>query len=239
MFTEWWFSLEAIPREVIGGLIGGAIAAMLLGTVRYFRGWYDAGQFRGADFHIAATMYTRIDDPDLSDADRARAVRAKKSYVQELLWLGEEAPLSDLLTNPYVLRQVSNAMGRARNEGLLLGAIHERVELFLMKKIIGYHNRIPKSDLTDAYKRHVGAGAGERVHGIAPPTHEHYRGSQHRRVLRAMFIADSQLQAGQLPAKEDIYFKTGGQGNRYDTIAAITAAYHENPERFARCQAYF
>lgn len=238
MDIDWLGLLGKHSGEVLAGLVGGLIVAVVTGTGRYIRGWYEAGQYKGADFHIAATMYTPIDVSDPAHAAYLEAAKTGKTHVQELLWLGQEMSLAEFLTNPYVLSEVNNAMGRARGAGLLLDDLPERARQPLLKKILGYHNAIPATDLVNVFKDRVGRAADGRVHGIAPPTHEHYDGAQHRRVLRAMFVADSQLEDG-LPPKEQVHFTHPNFANRYQTLETLIAAYRADPQKFRECRAYF
>lgn len=238
MDFDVWGVLAKYSGEVVAGLAGGAIVAIVSSVGRYVHGWYEAGRFRGADFHIAATMYTPIDLDNPAHVPYRADAEAGKTHIQELLWLGEEIALAEFLTNPYVLNEVTSAMNRARNEGLLLGRLSERAERPLLKKILGYHNRIPATDLVRLYKDTVGKAPDGRVYGIAPPTHEHYPGSPHRRVLRAMFIADSQLRNG-LPARDKVVFPQSTQEHRYATLTTLIEAYQADRKRFANCRAYF
>lgn len=238
MAIDWWNLFSTYSGEVLAGLVGGTIVAIVSTIARYWRGWYEAGRFRGADFHIAATMYTPIDLENPAHATHRVAAEAGKTHIQELLWLGEEIALSEFLANPYVLNEVSNAMARSKDTGLLLGKLSERAERPLLKKILGFHNRIPATDLVAIYKDAVGKSLDGRVYGIAPPTHEHYAGSPHRRVLRAMFIADSQLRNG-LPPKDKIVFPQGTQEHRYASLTTLIEAYQADRKRFANCRAYF
>jgi hypothetical protein len=238
MGLDVWGLITKYSGEVIAGLVGGAIVAVVSSVGRYLHGWHEAGRFRGADFHIAATMYTPIDLNNPAHVPYRAAAEAGKTHIQELLWLGEEVALSEFLTNPYVLNEVTNAMSRARDAGLLLGDLLERAERPLLKKILGYHNRIPATDLVRIFKETVGKAPDGRVYGIAPPTHEHYAGSPHRRVLRAMFVADSQLRDG-LPPRDKVEFREGTQENRYTTLTTLIEAYQADRKRFAGCRAYF
>ncbi len=224
--------------EVIAGIVGGAVVAFLTGLFRYIRGRQRAGRSEDASFHIAATLYTPIDLTKPEHAQYSLAASEGKTHVQELLWLGEEIALATFLPNPFVLSEVSSAMDRSRREGLLIGQLHEDAERPLLKKILGYHNTIPMTDLVYLYKDHVGRASDGRVFGISPPTCEDYPGSPHRRVLRAMFIADSQLAHG-IPAKEFVHFTNGGQQNRHETLTTLIQLYRDKPEVFARCRAYF
>ena len=224
--------------EVIAGIVGGAVVAFLTGIFRYIRGRQRAGRSEDASFHIAATLYTPIDLARPEHAHYREAVAQGKTHVQELLWLGEEVALATFLPNPFVLSEVSNAMDRSKREGLLLGDLHEDAERPLLKKILGYHNTIPMTDLVHLYKNNVGRTADGRVFGISPPTCEDYPGSPHRRVLRAMFIADSQLAYG-IPPRDSVLFINDGQQNRHATLTTLIQLYRDNPDAFARCRAYF
>ena len=224
--------------KILAGLIGGLVVAVFTSVARYIYGWYQAGQYREADIHIAGTMYTRLDPQNPAHAIFQDAMANGKTHVQELLWLSQEIRLSDFLANPYILRTVSRAMSSTRDAGIMLGKMSERTERPLLKKILGLHNTIPATDLVRLYKSTVGTTADGRVVGCSPPTHEQYSGSPHRRVLRAMFVADSQLRDG-LPPKEVIHFSATGSGHRYDTISEIIADYRKSPEKYARCRAYF
>ena len=53
--------LTQYSDQILIGLIGGAAGGGIAELTRYIHGWYQAGHHRGADFHIAATMYTPID----------------------------------------------------------------------------------------------------------------------------------------------------------------------------------
>lgn len=238
MLQQVWTAIGSTSGEILAGLVGGAVAAGLTGLGRYYIGWYRAGQFRGADFHIAATFYTPLDAQNPAHARYSAAIAAGKTHVQELIWLGEEIALSEFLENPYVLHEVSEAMGRAKDAGLLLDDLPERASRPLLKKILGYHNRIPATDLVALYKSSVGTASDGRVHGIAPPTHESYAGSPHRRVLRAMFIAQSQLTDG-LPPMEAVHFPQEAHKHRYRTLQTLIADYRANPDKFANCRAFF
>ncbi len=224
--------------EIIAGVAGGIVGAGLNEVTRYFRGWRQAGLNRGTDFHIAATMYPKIDPNDPSHQRYLPALEQGKTYVQELIWLGREISLTEFTANYYIYRQVISAMDRAKDAGLLLGDLPERAERPLLKKIAGYHNSIPSNDIVRLYKQHVGTSESGRVSGISPPTHEHYSGSPHRRVMRAMFIADSQLKGG-IPPKETIHFHKGTHQNRYNTLMFLIEAYNKDPDRFKNCFAYF
>ena len=239
MVEQW--STWAVEHlgEILAGLVGGVIVATLTEIVRYIRGRLQAGRNEDACFHIAATMYTPI---DLNDPYHAKtyhdALMTGKTHVQELLWLGEEIPLSTFLGNPFVLHEVSRGIDRSKNEGLLLGKLHEDAERPLLKQILGYHNRIPATDLVRLYKTRVGTTSDGRVFGISPPTSEDYAGSKHRRVLRAMFVAESQLTNG-IPDKEKVYFANGEQAHRHDTLTTLIDVHRKNPHKFDRCRAYF
>lgn len=235
---EWGSVLAASSDKILAGFIGGLVVALLATLGRYIVGWYKAGKYQDADFHIAATLYTPLDEANPDHARYADAMAAGKTHVQEIFWLGQEVPLSQFLTNPYVLSSALTAMGRVRGAGLLLDRMPPRAELPFLKKLLGYHNTIPSTDLVKLYKDSVGREADGRVKGISPPTHEHYPGSQHRRVIRAMFIADSQL-SGTLPERSKVYFPFEGAENRYDTIQTLVRDYRQNPKRYHRCQAYF
>ena len=210
----------------------------LAGIFRYIRGRQRAGRSEDASFHIAATLYTPIDLSRPEHAPYRQAAAEGKTHVQELFWLGQEIALATFLPNPFVLSEVSNAMDRSKREGLLIGALHEDAERPLLKKILGYHNTVPMTDLVRLYKDHVGRASDGRVFGISPPTCEDYPGSPHRRVLRAMFIADSQLEHG-IPPKDNVLFTNGGQQNRHETLTTLIQLYRDNPDKFARCHAYF
>ena len=232
---DWAAVFDNSADKVLGGAVGGLVVALIGGFLRYAVGWYQAGKHRDADFHIAATIYTLL---DADDPRHAQALSAGKTHVQELLWLGQEVPLSTFLTNPYVLREASAAMSKARGAGVLLGTMPDRAERPFLKKVLGHHNTIPATDLVRLYKKHVGFDDDGRVHGISPPTHEHYPDSPHRRVIRAMFIADSQLR-DTLPERGSVHFRHEGEEHRYDTIQTITRDYRQNPDRYTRCRAYF
>jgi hypothetical protein len=224
--------------RLVAGAVGGIIGVGLKETFQYLWGWYRAGRFESADVHIAATMYPRIDPADPGHGRYLEALEDGKTHVQELLWLGSEVSLKEFLDNAYVLRQANAAMSRARNAGLLLGDMPERAERPLLKKLVGFHNAIPANDIVRVFKTHVGTDGVGRVHGISPPTHEHYPGSPHRRVLRAMFVADSQLANG-LPHKTLVHFPRGIHADRYDTLSFLIDEYKVNPERFEGCRVYF
>ena len=232
---DWSTVVANSADKVLAGFVGGLVVALFTAIMRYIVGWYQAGKHRDADFHIAATIYTPL---DADDPDHAAALSAGKTHVQELLWLGQEVPLSTFLTNAYVLREANAAMSKAHGAGILLGTMPDRAELPFLKKLLGHHNTIPATDLVRLFKKHVEVDADGRVHGISPPTHEHYPGSQHRRVIRAMFIADSQLR-DTLPERAKIHFRHEGEEHRYDTIQTITRDYRQKPDRYARCRAYF
>lgn len=231
--------LQGSTDKIIAGLIGGLAAALFTALFRFVIGWYRAGQNVDGGFHIAATLYTPLDPSN--DGQRARypeAFEDGKTHIQELIWLGGEVPLSGLLTNDYVFRMVVSAMGRAKNAGILLGKMPERAERPMLKQIIGAHNLIPANDIVRVYKAQIGTESDGRIYGISPPTHERYDGSPHRRVLRAMFVADSQLSGG-LPPKEKVWFRNSDHSYRYDTVRTIIAEHRQKPERFARCRAWF
>lgn len=235
MGFDWGAVFANSSDKVLGGAVGGLVVALLGGVARYVMGWYRAGKYQDADFHIAATIYTPLEP---GNSDHAKGLAAGKTHVQELLWLGREVPLSTFLTNPYVLREASTAMGKARGAGILLGTMPERAERPFLKKLLGHHNTIPDTDLVRLFKDRVGRETDGRVQGISPPTHEHYPGSPHRRVIRAMFVADSQLR-DTLPERAMVYFRHEGEEHRYDTIQTITRDYRQHPERYDRCRAYF
>jgi len=235
---DWSAILSSSADKVLAGFVGGLVVALLTAAMRYLAGRRRAKRMEDADFHIAATLYTPIDPGDPDHARYADAHAAGKTHVQELLWLGPEIPLSQFLVNPYVLHQASRAMGKVRDAGILLGVMPEMAERPFLKKLLGHHNTIPATDLVRLYKDSVGTGKDGRVHGIAPPTYENYAGSPHRRVIRAMFVAQGQMDAG-LPERGAVHFRHEGAENRYDTIQAIIRDYRRNPERYARCRAYF
>lgn len=230
--------LTGYSDQIIVGLIGGAVGGGLAELVRYIHGWYQAGRHRGADFHIAATMYTPIDPENPAHHRFKDAAANGKTHIQELIWLGQEIALKDFIPNPYVQREISTAMGKTKNEGLLLGLLPDRALRPLLKKILGHHNSIPANDTVRSFKQYAGIDTSGRIHGIAPPTHEHYEGSAHRRVLRAMFIANSQLENG-LPPKDKIHFIQDAHANRYETMIALIAAHKADAARFDSCRAYF
>ncbi|HUS97671.1 MAG TPA: hypothetical protein VMX97_13100 [Hyphomicrobiaceae bacterium] len=235
MDIDLWSLAAKHSSEVIAGIVGGAVTATLTGLGRYVYGWHQASRQQGAHFHIAGTMYTPLDP---ANPAHAPALEAGKSHVQELLWLGDEIGLPHFVPNPYMLRTVSSAMARTSGAGLLLGHLPQRVETPLLKKILGHHNTIPATGLINAYKTNIGTAPDGRVHGISPPVYEHYKGSDHRRVLRAMFIAESQLMQG-IPPREKVHFPHQNHVNRHATLSTLIAGYHENPQAFDCCRAYF
>lgn len=237
--SEFLAILAHYSDQIIVGAVGGLFGGAFVEIVRYGQGWLEARGNKGADFHIAATMYTPIDLTNPAHEHFAEAAAAGKTHVQELLWLGHEKALNDFLQNRYVYREVMGAMGRAQKEGLLLGLLPQRAERPLLKKLLGYHNGIPATDLVNIYKDYAGRDAQGRVYGISPPVHEHYPGSPHRRVLRAMFIPDRLLKDG-LPPKDKVYFlKPMTHSNRYETVQALINLYRSDPSRFDDCRAYF
>lgn len=239
MITEGFLTWAASQADkLLAGAVGGVIGVGLKEAAQYVWGWYRAGRHEDAGFHIAATMYPQINPSDPGHQRYLPALEQGKTHVQELIWLGSEISLSTFITNAYVLRQANSAMSSARNAGLLLDAMPERAERPLLKKIIGYHNAIPANDIVRVYKSHVGVDSVGRVHGISPPTHEHYSGSPHRRVLRAMFVAESQLQNG-LPHKTAVHFPRDIHADRYDTLDFLIEEYKVKPERFEACRVYF
>lgn len=238
ILSGFFDGLTHYSDQVLVGLVAGAVGGGLVEFTRYVKGWYQAGRFRGADFHIAATMYTPIDPSNQAHHRFKGTVAAEKTHIQELIWLGQEIALKDFVSNAYMLREISRAMNRTKDAGLLLGKLPERAERPLLKKIVGYHNAIPANEMVRIFKDNVGTDALGRSHGISPPTHEHYAGSPHRRVLRAMYIADSQLEKG-LPPKEKVHFYQGTHANRYETLTNLIAAHRANPAQFESCRAYF
>ncbi len=234
-FVDW--AVNNLDKLVVGA-VGGAIGVGLKEAGQYIWGWYRAGRHEDAGFHIAATMYPQINPADPGHQRYLPALEQGKTHVQELIWLGSEISLNVFLTNAYVLRQTNNAMSGARNAGLLLGTMPERAERPLLKKLVGYHNAIPSNDIVRVFKSHVGTDSVGRVHGISPPTHEHYSGSPHRRVLRAMFVADSQLANG-LPHKTSVHFPREIHADRYDTLDFLIEEHQVKPERFEACRVYF
>lgn len=224
--------------KLFAGALGGVVGAGLKESFQYVWGWYRAGRHEDGDVHIAATMYPRIDPNDPGHKRYLPALEAGKTHVQELLWLGSEVALEDFISNTYVLSQVNSAMAEARNAGLLLGAMPERAQRPLLKKLRGFHSSIPANDIVRAFKAHVGTDAMGRTHGISPPTHEHYPDTPHRRVLRAMFVADSQLANG-LPHKTQVHFEDASQAVRYDTIDFLIEEYRVEPSKFDNCRVYF
>ncbi|MEO0730951.1 MAG: hypothetical protein AAFY64_11260 [Pseudomonadota bacterium] len=230
--------LSSNASEVLAGLVGGLVVAGLTGLYRRLHGWYVAGRHKGSTFHIAGTFYTALDPNRPDHARYADAIAEGKTHVQELIWLGPERALAEFVPNAYVLNCVTTAMDRAKGAGILIGKIKPRAERPLLKSILGHHNTIPATDLVRLYKQTVGVTSDGRVHGIAPPTHESYAGSQHRRVLRAMFVSDSQL-AGHIPPKAAVHFPTSAHANRYETLVEIIRDYHATPQRYNACRAYF
>lgn len=226
--------------EIIAGVTGGLVGAGLNEAARYVVGWRNAGQNKGADFHIAATMYPAINPDEPTHQAYLPALEDGKTHVQELLWLGSEIPLHVFLSNRYIYHQAISAMSGAKNAGLLLGEMPEKAERQIVKKIIGYHNSIPNNSIVQYYREHISGSRTARIKGISPPTHEHYDGSAHRKVLRAMFIADKQLKNG-LPPEDKIYFGREGRalGNRYKTLTFLINEYHKNPELFQDTHVYF
>ncbi len=235
---DWTAILSNSADKVLAGFVGGLVVAVFTAALRYWLGRRRAGRMEDADFHIAATLYTPLDAADPAHARYADAMAAGKTHVQELLWLGPEVPLVQFLANPYVLHQASRAMGRVRGAGVLLGVMPEMAERPFLKKLLGHHNTIPATDLVRLYKDSVGTAADGRVHGISPPTHENYPGSPHRRVIRAMFVADGQMDAP-LPERGAVHFPYPGAENRYDTLQTIIRDYRQDPDRYAACRAYF
>lgn len=228
------------PGEIIAGVVGGIVGAGLNEAFQYVKGWYETGQNKGAHFHIAATMYPEINPNDSTHQAYLPALEEGKTHVQELLWLGSEVSLDVFLTNRYLYSQVSSAMSKAKDAGLLLGKMSKSAERQIVKKIIGYHNSIPNNVIVQNYREHITGSSTARIRGISPPTHEHYKGSAHRKVLRAMFVADQQLQNG-LPPEDKIYAGRPGRGlgNRYKTLTFLIDAYHKNPDLFKDTHAYF
>ncbi len=231
-----WFAGRA--NHIFAGVVGGVVGAGLKEAFQYLWGWHRAGRNESADFHIAATLYFRIDPAEPHHAPYLPALQEGKTHVQELIWLGAEVALKDFISNRYVFKQVTSAMSEARNAGLLLGELPERAQRPLLKKIVGYHNSIPANDIVKLLKRHVSTDKLGRVHGISPPTHEHYSESPHRRVLRAMFVADAQLAHG-LPPKTHVHFPNSAHGHRYDTLEFLIEEYKVHPDKFVNCRVYF
>jgi len=233
-----WPWITEQSNQLVAGLIGGTVGAGLSGFTRYVAGWHRAKRNRGEAFHIAATTYPRIDPGNIAHAPYLPALAAGKTHVQQMVWLGAEVDLKTFLANPYVCREVLRSMSRVCNAGLLIGEIAVAAERQLLKKLVGYHNSIPRNDNVLAFKAHVGCDAHGRVHGISPPTHEHYAGSPHRRVLRAMFIANSQLANG-IPPIEQVHVARDSHANRHATVSFLIDAYRRAPERFEDCRVYF
>ena len=65
--SRFFDGLTHYSDQVLVGLIAGAVGGGLAEFTRYVKGWYQAGRFRGADFHIAATMYWPQPSFPLSD----------------------------------------------------------------------------------------------------------------------------------------------------------------------------
>ncbi len=230
--------LTRYSDQVLVGIVGGFVGALLTTFFRYIHGWIQAGRYRDADFHITATYYVPIEsEPALTKQMDASQLEGK-THVQKIIWLGQEISLDEFISNTYILREIKSAMNETKNAGLLLGRLAERAERPLLKKILGYHSAIPSNDIVRAYKEYAGVNSAGLVNGIAPPTHEHYKNSPHRRVLRAMFIADRQLTEG-LPPKDNIVFTQEAQAYRYETLNTLIEDYGKNIERYDRCRAYF
>ncbi len=229
---------ENLFTGLLSGVAGGVIGAGLKEITQYLWGWHQAGQNKGADFHIAGTMYPKIDPNDPTHKNYLHALSEGKTHVQEMIWLGGEINLETFLGNHYLHRKVQNAMAKAKDAGILIGTMPERAERPLLKKIVGHHNTIPNNSVVQIFKKHVGMSDQGRVSGICPPTHEHYAGSHHRRVMRAMFVADRQLEIG-LPEKSKILFLRDSHANRYETIMTIHKEYHQNPEKFKAARVHF
>ena len=119
--SRFFDGLTHYSDQVLVGLIAGAVGGGLAEFSRYVKGWYQAGRFRGADFHIAATMYTPIDPSNQAHNRLKGTVAADKTHIQELIWLGQEIALKDFVSNPYMLREISGAMNKTKDAGLLLG----------------------------------------------------------------------------------------------------------------------
>lgn len=230
--------LVGMGDNILSGLIGGVVGAGLKEAMDYIWGWRMAGNNRSADFHIAATMYPEINLNDPAHKDYWAGLDQGKTHAQELIWLSGEVSLQTLLTNRYLYRQVTAAMNYAKDAGILLGAMPERAERPLLKKVSGFHSNIPNNGIVQLYKRHVGVPDGGRVLGISPPTHEHYEGSPHRRTLRAMFIADSQIEAG-LPPKDKVFFRKETHGTRYKTLKTIIEDYKGDPGKYKNVRVFF
>ena len=230
--------LTRYSDQVLVGIVGGFVGAVLTTVFRYIHGWFQAGRYRDADFHITATYYVPLElEPGIS-GQMDPAQLEGKTHVQKIIWLGQEVTLDEFISNTYILREIKSAMNDTKNAGLLLGLLAERAERPLLKKILGYHSAIPANDIVRAYKDYAGVDAEGLVNGIAPPTHEHYSNSPHRRVLRAMFVADRQLNEG-LPPKDKIVFPQESQAHRYETLNTLIEDYRKNSERYDRCRAYF
>ncbi len=239
MSIDWLIDLARehaldLTAGAVGGLIGGSVVA----SMRYLAGWRRAKLNLGSEFHIAATLYVPVETGQGHDRRHQLAQAHGKQFIQELYFLGPEIALSDFLTNPYILSRVEAAMNAAKNEGLLIGGLEEDCERPLLKKIAGYHATIPASEIVTYCKRFLGQDVHGMTHGIAPPTHENYPGSPHRRVLRALFISEHQLTDG-LPPLEHVFFENDQHQHRYQTLATLITLYRDNPERFARCHTRF
>ncbi len=224
--------------NIVTGIVGGIIGAGLNEATRYFWGWRQTKNNKGADYHITATMYSRIDPNDPAHKEFLPALEAGKTHVQELIWLGGEVPLEAFLSNRYLYRQVLAAMARVKDAGLLMGVLPKDVERQLLKKTVGYHNLIPNNVIVNIFRRHVGSGDMQRVKGISPPTYEHYDGSPHRRVLRSMFIANSQIENG-LPPKDKVHFPADTHAHRYETLTTIIEDYNKDQEKYRSARAFF
>ncbi len=224
--------------NIVTGIVGGIIGAGLNEASRYFWGWRQAKNNKGADYHITGTMYARIHPDDPAHKRFLPALEQGKTHVQELIWLGGEVPLDGFLSNRYLYRQVLGAMGRVQDAGLLMGVLPKDVERQLLKKTIGYHNLVPNTVIVNIYRKNVGVAEGQRVKGISPPTYEHYDGSPHRRVLRSMFIADSQLENG-LPPKDKVHFPEQTHAHRYETLTTIIEDYRKDPAKYHAAHAFF
>ena len=188
--------------KLFAGALGGVVGAGLKESFQYFWGWYRAGRHESGDFHIAATMYPRINPKDPGHKRYWPALEDGKTHAQELIWLGSEVALESFLSNKYVLRQANIAMGNATNAGLLLGTMPRTRRTPAAEET----QRVSQLDPRQRYRADFQGPCRHRRRRPHPwhlttDTRALPRITRHRRVLRAMFIADAQLTHG-LPPKD-------------------------------------
>lgn len=232
--------------DILLGVVGGIVAAVLTWLFHQAWGYWQAHRNHEADFHVTATYYADIDRddprilslPDASrDAVRARIDAGELKYIQEIIWLGPEVRLSELFDNPWQHRRVVSQMQSTVGGAWLVRGLPDTIERPLFKKIVGFHNRIVPNDRVRLLKLALGTLPNGLISGISPPTYENKDDDRfHRRVMRAMFIGQSQLEE-KLPPKDQVYFHIPTHADRYDTLLAIKNEYAKEDELADRLRA--